>query len=474
GLKSEYINHIFQDSKGFIWLSSDKGLSRYDGKEIFHLNTDNGLPANMVYAIWEENNKIFFNVYEKGVFAWNGEKVEVISKKITINKTTYLKQIKSIPVEKYLYPSLQDTIYLNSIAASYLKDYENNEWISVFSKGLFRFIPYLQYYPIADEIVNFWQDTSKNIFLLGKNGIYIFKNNAEKQFVPLKDARAIDFYQGKFYLASLYNYYKNVSSEQLFSEQKLPSVHCTGFSDILHTADTLWIGSFGEGVLKITQNRNDTLNIQKNLVSNNIERLQKTPSALWASTYGNGVSKITFDGKITNFNQEKGLLSNIVYFVFEDTPKKDFWIANEKGITIFDASNQKKLDIPFQEKVLALHYFKNTYWAVSEKYLYEIKNYKPCKRAGIYLLPPDMQFAINRVFAENEKIYIVGSQGLSVLDLEKVLAQSSSKPRLQILELKTKTKKLDLNPQNSEIILDWRDNFLKISLATLSFLNEKE
>lgn len=474
GLKSEYINHIFQDSKGFIWISSDKGLSRYDGKNTLHLNTDNGLPANMVYAIWEEDNKIFFNVYEKGIFAWNGETVKAISQKNNSNKVTYLKQIKNIPIYKYLSPSLKDTTYLNTIVASYLKDYENNEWISIFGKGLFRYIPYLKYYPVGDEIVNLWQDTHNTLFLLGKKGIYVYKNNIQSQVIPLKDARAVDFYQGKFYLASLYNYYEGILPYELFNSKKLISVHCTGFSDILHINDTRWIATFGAGLLKMYKNKVDTISIDNGLVSNNIERLQKTSSALWASTYGNGVSKITFDGKITNFNQEKGLLSNIVYFVFEDTLKKEFWIANEKGITIFDVSNHKKLDIRFQEKVLALHYFKNTYWAVSEKYLYEIKNYKSCKRAGVYLFPPDMWFAINRVFAENEKIYIVGSQGLSVLDLEEVLAQSTSKPHLQILELKTKTKKLDLNPQKPEIILNWQDNFLKISLATLSFLNEQE
>ncbi|GAB4491333.1 MAG: hypothetical protein OHK0045_17120 [Raineya sp.] len=472
GLKSEYINAIFQDSKGFIWISSDKGLSRYDGKNVLHLNTDSGLPANMVYEIWEENGKIYFGVYEKGYFAWNGEYVEKVAVTRKMNQT-YLKQIKNVPIYTYLYQSVQDTAYL-STPVSHLKDYENNNWIAVFGKGLFRFIPYLEYYPISDEIVNLWQDSNNTFFLLGKRGVHIIDKKMNTHFVPLKDARSIDFYQGKFYLASLYNYYEKISPEQLYKNNYLPFVHCTGYADMLHVADTRWIATFGDGLIKINKNKVDTIDVKDGLISNNLERIQKTPSALWASTYGNGVSKITSDAKITNFNQEKGLLSNIVYYVFEDSLQKEFWIANEKGISIFDAKNQKKADIKFPERVLALFYFKGSHWAVSEKYLYQIQNRKPCRKAGVYIFPHDVQFSINRVFVKNEKVYLVGSSGMSVLHLDKIPEQVTVKPRFQILEIRGRKEKINFSPQNPQITLNWKENFLKIQLATLSFLNEDE
>lgn len=476
GLKSEYINHIFQDSKGFIWISSDKGLSRYDGKNIFHLNTNNGLPANMVYEIWEEKCEIYFNVYEKGIFAWNGKNIRAahLNEIKHFRGIKHLSKFKKKAIYQYLQKSETDTSYLNSLPVCSLKDYENNEWVGVFGKGLFRFIPYLEYYSIPDEIVNFWQDSLKNQYLLGKKGIYIVNEKKQKHFIPLKDVRTIDFYQGKFYLASLYNYYTGISAEQLFGKKTLPSVHCTGFSDMLHLADTRWIATFGNGLLRISNQKTDTIDVKKGLVSNNIERLQKTHSALWASTYGNGVSKISFEGQITNFSQSNGLLSNIVYYVFEDTLRKEFWIATERGISIFDELNKKKTDIEFSEKVLAITQYQGIYRAITEKYLYEIQGEKAIKRAGIYIFPPDIQFVANRIFVENEKIYIIGLQGLSVLYLDRVLSQKSTKPHFQILELTTKEKILDFDTQNPYVQLHWQDNYLKISLATLSFLNESE
>jgi signal transduction histidine kinase len=476
GLKSEYINYIFQDSKGFIWISSDKGLSRFDGKNIFHLNTDNGLPANMVYDIWEDNEKIFFKIYEKGSFSWNGEKIEKvegINPPKKFQKITYIKNIKQIPIYRHLHHSLQDASYLNTLAACYLKDYENNEWVAVFGKGLFRYIPYLEHYPIEDEIVNFWQDEAKNFYFFGKKGVYIGKNYQNLQFLPLKDVRAIDYFEGKFYLASLYNYYPQISYEQLFYVNKLPAMHCTGFSDMLHTQQTRWISTFGHGVLRFEKGKADTISTRNGLVSNNIERLQKTASALWASTYGNGVSRIDLNGKITNLNQKNGLLSDIVYYVFEDSLQNN-WVATEKGISVFDKNLQKKYDIGFPEKVLAIGCFQGRYWAVSEKYLYEIIGQKLCKWAGVYLFTPDTKNVINRVFFINEKIYIATLQGLFVLNLEKIQKINQVKPKLQIIEIKMKDTAILAKKFPQNIRINWQKNYLRIHLATLSFQNENE
>lgn len=476
GLKSEYINYIFQDSKGFIWISSDKGLSRFDGKNIFHLNTDNGLPANMVYDIWEKNEKIFFNIYEKGCFSWNGEKIEKvegINPPKKFQKITYIQNINQIPIYRHLYRSLQDASYLNTLAACYLKDYESNEWVAVFGKGLFRYIPYLEHYSINDEIVNFWQDEAENLYFFGKKGLYISKNYQNLQFVPLKDVRAIDYFEGKFYLASLYNYYPQISYEQLFYANKLPAMHCTGFSDMLHWQHTRWISTFGDGILKFENGKADTISTRNGLVSNNIERLQKTNSAIWASTYGNGVSRIDFEGKIINFNQKNGLLSDIVYFVFEDSLQND-WIATEKGISVFDKNFQKQFDIAFPEKVLAIGCFQGRYWAVSEKYLYEIIGQKLSKWAGVYLFAPDTKNVINRVFFTNEKIYIATLQGMFVLNLEKIQKINQVKPKLQVVEIKTKDTAVLAQNFSQNIRIDWQKNYLRVHLSTLSFLNESE
>ncbi|MBC7774443.1 MAG: histidine kinase [Phycisphaerae bacterium] len=75
GLPSNYIYSVFQDSKGYIWVSSDVGVSRFDGQSFVHYNSSHGMPDNEVFALCEDQaGRIWFatlngkpGFYYKGV-----------------------------------------------------------------------------------------------------------------------------------------------------------------------------------------------------------------------------------------------------------------------------------------------------------------------------------------------------------------------------------------------------------------------
>jgi len=58
GLVSNPVRCIFQDSKGFIWIGTFEGLSRYDGYKFTNYTTANGLSHNFVNFIMETNGKL--------------------------------------------------------------------------------------------------------------------------------------------------------------------------------------------------------------------------------------------------------------------------------------------------------------------------------------------------------------------------------------------------------------------------------
>jgi len=61
GLPSNYIYSVFQDSKGYIWSSSDVGVSRFDGQSFVHYNTSHGMPDNEVFNLCEDHaGRIWF------------------------------------------------------------------------------------------------------------------------------------------------------------------------------------------------------------------------------------------------------------------------------------------------------------------------------------------------------------------------------------------------------------------------------
>ena len=55
GLFSNYIYFVYQDSKGYIWVGSDIGVSRFDGSSFTNFNTAHGLSDNEVFSMLEDH-----------------------------------------------------------------------------------------------------------------------------------------------------------------------------------------------------------------------------------------------------------------------------------------------------------------------------------------------------------------------------------------------------------------------------------
>jgi ligand-binding sensor domain-containing protein len=61
GLPSSEVYHITQDSKGYIWIATNMGVSRYNGKEFRNYDIQDGLPENTVFEVYEdETGRVWF------------------------------------------------------------------------------------------------------------------------------------------------------------------------------------------------------------------------------------------------------------------------------------------------------------------------------------------------------------------------------------------------------------------------------
>lgn len=56
GLPSSQVYDIIQDDYGYLWFSTDKGLSRYDGYEFQNFNKSHGLTDNVVFDLVKRSN----------------------------------------------------------------------------------------------------------------------------------------------------------------------------------------------------------------------------------------------------------------------------------------------------------------------------------------------------------------------------------------------------------------------------------
>jgi len=75
GLPSNYTYFVLQDSKGYIWTSSDVGVSRFDGQSFENYNTSQGMPDNEIFRLCEDHiGRIWFSTLKgKPGFFYQGK-----------------------------------------------------------------------------------------------------------------------------------------------------------------------------------------------------------------------------------------------------------------------------------------------------------------------------------------------------------------------------------------------------------------
>lgn len=66
GLPSNHIYDFIEDNNGFLWIATNNGVSRFDGKYFYNYSVKNGLPSNDALQIIKENNgTIWINCFNE-------------------------------------------------------------------------------------------------------------------------------------------------------------------------------------------------------------------------------------------------------------------------------------------------------------------------------------------------------------------------------------------------------------------------
>jgi hypothetical protein len=66
GLPSNNISNVVQDKDGFLWISSETGACRFDGRSFKNFTVKDGLPANEIYCIFVDiKNRVWISPFKK-------------------------------------------------------------------------------------------------------------------------------------------------------------------------------------------------------------------------------------------------------------------------------------------------------------------------------------------------------------------------------------------------------------------------
>ncbi len=471
GLSNNYVTCIFQDSKGYIWIGTEDGLNRYDGKtiKIYNCNSKNNNSLSSTYItdltedylgnIWigtddgldilltDTDTVISMNDLEDG---WN-LKINALLRSsydkniIWVGTENGLMKIdvKSKTIDK-LYHIEDDENSLTSSSVTCLEEGKDNSlWVGT-KLGMNIVDKNLNVYSSSFRdklfITDLVEDSYGNIFIISKDIILLYNIGEDKRhllyMLNSEGVRRYNITENKlediFILKdNKVNFYKNI----VFVEKK----------------DGVWLSST-QGAIRYSRNKG-TINLFtrdssiENSISSNIITCfyEDKNGVVWIGT-DKGVNILNSNAVFNYINKEE--FKNVVSMIEQD---EYIWIATKfKGIYIYNKNNGKLVNKLYEEDKFTFsdRYIKRLF-KINDKYIIistnkeiiclNIKN-DGYENAEIYNYYSD---ELNYMYNDGDKVWIANTEGFYSYDIEK------SKKTYYNEEIKA----FGINPTHIKVIL---------------------
>lgn len=336
GLASSTVFQIIQDHDGFIWLATQNGVSRFDGKRFTTYTVKDGLNSNMITSLTlGVKGEIFFGNYEKGINVLINGKIKNYftdsSRKLTY--ITFMINAKNDKNKNKLYANTR-LAYINVIE-------ENEQNFRSIKNIYFKRFTLIKSEKLLDG----------KIFALTTKGIYEIKNDipSKIKIEGYPDTVAFcltDAGNGNYYIGSKGNIYK-IRNNKVIDLYKINVGSNNEVSSILSDKNgNVWFAVMNRGLFKIPSNTKDIIDIgsKMNLQSTNVNSLfEDTEGNIWIGTYGKGVYCLN-NFFLSSYVENDGLSNNSVQSIVKDKFGRVF-IGTFNGVNIFENGKfeQKKV-----------------------------------------------------------------------------------------------------------------------------------
>lgn len=367
GIPQSNANDIIQDNEGYLWFATQKGVSRFDGKEFFTLTENDGLISNIALSVFQDSRGRFWFGTRFGLSVYENNSFK--------NHTIY----DGLPSN-----------FVNVIA----EDHDNTVWIgtqagvSRYSNGTFQPAPGLN-----RRINDLYPSSDSGIWIGADNGLYLYHDSVLERSGDIpEDVAVLSIEQdslGRLWIATDFGLYRchNGETQHYTIEDGL---HDMTIEDLLiDTQGNIWLASESRGLsmfdgqdfkhfnqsnglnnlslFKVFEDhekniwvggRNGLTLFNRRLPFEHYEfseelkqadyfgMIQDSADNYWFTTYGDGI--VQFDGKtMKQYTEKDGLPDNRFFSVIEDH-KQHLWFASATGVARY---NGKKF-ITYDDKGL--------------------------------------------------------------------------------------------------------------------------
>lgn len=357
GLSRNQTFVIYPDSRGFVWIGTADGLSRFDGYGFTNYNTRHGLPNSLISGFAETENGLYWVATHAGLCLINFNQpldengklhLQMMNFGNTANLTIFSIHLDK---EKNLWAGTQEGIFKISKSGNeykikrvsletnqparregvgnFITDTLGNLWV-VNSEGLFRIDKeekitryQLSFNQFFDRLGNIALDSKGRLWIGGLDGLYVL--------MPPKDEEKLKQIKENETSVTL----PKEGGEFAVFDEKSGLNHNRILEVFISSDNEIWLSS-RQGVSVFDGENFRKITTQNGLISNEILCFGEDPTGnIWIGTESTGVMRVARNGFVT-YTQADGLPDNRISSVFEGSDGEIYVIGSNRNISRFD------------------------------------------------------------------------------------------------------------------------------------------
>lgn len=370
GLVSNPVLRIYQDSKGFMWIGTMEGLSKYDGSKFTNYTTSNGLSYNMINEIYESADGKLYVTENNGC-------IDILQNDAIVKKAAF----KNLVINQFY--QTQDQRLIAATDTSGLYEFKNGGFIK--PKQSF---PASTYYDVTE--------LNDSLFIGGYMGSIRVQDKQFRLFSEIELPGGIQLL--KIYRDSknrvwvgtdaglmLVSYYQKNNQPGSYILQKapfnIPALHKNIVEDILEDSNGIFWIATSRGLVKIGPGNDWQLFTEKNgLPSDYISILfMDKEKNIWIGT-ALGLAKLVTRNSTSIYSIGKGSSSNnnsLMLSLSHDL----FLTGTESGMQLFNTNNKVFTPVPSQDNVIYKGFVQNSQPVLLFRDHYRFGRYDSANRA---------------------------------------------------------------------------------------------
>lgn len=332
GLAQDYVQNIVQDNRGFLWLGTNNGLSRFDGMQFVNFfPKDTAANSYDISSSFKDSKGIiWFGLNNGGILRIKDKTPELIS--IDKKLSSSINGISESGGAIWIASQSDGILRIDSIGKTTLFS-ETFKELLVFSiladgdnilvgtnEGLFGY----KYLSSSSSLDNkgwtFDEIPSTKILFLSEHEDFIYAGTEDEGLYVLQNKN------GKAELKAHYTTENGIASNDVQSV-------------LVDKERNLWIASFGKGISKVIfkDNSKTEYEVKNYNTSNGLKNdfirdiIQDHERNIWAATYGSGIVMLNEDIS-TRFFSNINLRSANIQTLIKDK-KGYFWLGTDKGVS---------------------------------------------------------------------------------------------------------------------------------------------